>query len=605
MLYAARVATVLISLTVGAAEPQLFGAAMPTADRAAALWKMDPWSQAEAALTAQPRQRGSGLSRNRVDFFDALTRNRPNRVAGYANVGSYAASMSLREAATFKGFLFEHSLIRRWNAKPYGPRYRLSSTGHEYVDIERYDPITGKALQTLQAYGGANPKTALEKLLLSDRVADKLVVTKDVYQQIKITVGECEGLHRRMLAGELDANVGNRLISERAKKIGLQFDPQTGELYAQSKAHGRGSLGQLGTDETRQSIGKMVKDPLTSERVARLQFEALLDSDKNLYALRMRLGGNEFATRALQRLYEGKSEQLVRSGVRPGKAGRFATEWMQREHAPELLGKNVQSLQRAATYGVPETELDRVLVDMKEDVKRGASPLEAFGSADEKLRRLAANARRTQILRAQAVLAAFAVVGAGIDAATSDQELKDWLKSDRPMEWSARLGIGAAAVGIAGKAEMLVMDRLLKRGGQETAERFSKGFASRVVGGGAAAAIFIVGESAIAAIFHDASWGEVADHAYEAALVIAVSEGAVLGADFLVSAASGGSIGGPAGIAISVGAALLYEGGKYLWTSRRELESDRLVYLAKCDTARGKISRWASSVDVVVGSESK
>ncbi|MCE9604660.1 MAG: hypothetical protein K8U03_07120 [Planctomycetia bacterium] len=605
MAAATKIAAFTLCLTASVCASPLPAVTMSPKDHVRVLRHLDQWSQAEAALTAKSRSTDKNIPRHRQDFFDALQRNRPTKVAQHGDVRGYAASMSLREAKTFKGFLFEQSLVRRWNATLGGPRYRLSSVGHTYVDIERYDPISGKTLQTLQAYGGSSSKTSLEKLLLSDRAADKLVITADVFEKIKQAIGECEAVQHQIRTGDLDLETGSRLISERARKVGLKFDRQSGELYAQDKASGRGSLGVLGTDEVGRKVGQMVRDRLTSEQVARLQFEALLDSDNNLSVLRTRLGENAFATLALQKIYEGEVDRLVQSGLRPGKAGSVATRWLQNEHAPDLIQRNARSLLRAAVYGVAESEMDRILAAMKEDVKRGVSPVQAIGRTDEKLRRLANQARRTQILKAQRILAVFTVVGAGIDSATSDQGLKEWLQSDRPVEWSARLGTGAAAIVVSGKAESLVVERLLKRGGQETAERMSARLASRIVGGGVAAAIFIVGESAISAISHDASWGEVADHAYEAALVIVVSEGAVLGADFIVSAATGGSIGGPVGIAISVGAALLYEGGKYLWVSRRELETDRLVYLAKCDVARRKLELWASSVNTAVGAEAK
>ena len=50
-----------------------------------------------------------------------------------------------------------------------------------------------------------------------------------------------------------------------------------------------------------------------------------------------------------------------------------------------------------------------------------------------------------------------------------------------------------------------------------------------------------------------------------------------------------GSVGGPAGVAIAILAATVFEGGKYAWNSRRELEGERRVFGAKCEVARSQI----------------
>jgi hypothetical protein len=176
------------------------------------------------------------------------------------------------------------------------------------------------------------------------------------------------------------------------------------------------------------------------------------------------------------------------------------------------------------------------------------------------------------------------------------------MASDRPYEWTMRAGYGLVAVPISTAAQGAIVDNALRAGGTEASKRAGTKLASRLVGGGVAAAVFVVGESLIAVTFHGASWGEVADQAYATVTIIAVSEGAVLGAELLIYGELG-SIGGPLGIAIAIGAAAVYEGVKYMWTSQRELEADRMRFVAKCDIARKKVSRWCNSMCETVATE--
>jgi len=384
----------------------------------------------------------------------------------------------------------------------------------------------------------------------------------------------------------------NRLVRERARKVGLKFDETTRELYAQDKRHGRGSLGRLGTPQLSQQLQRLVRDRLTSDRIMLNQVQAMVLADPELRSLWERLGATNDATRAIHRMHQDHVRELARGGVGPGEAASLAENW-RRTAVPKLLAESNHSLQRASLMGVLPAEIETVLNEVSDAVKKGADPREALAHANEALDRMANQSRRIQVLKAQGVLLVFTIMGAGVDLAMSDQEIAEWIRSDRPVEWGMRAGVGLIAVPLSGAAERAIRENTLRNTGKEATERLGTRLASRIVGGGVAMAIFVTGESVIAAV-HGASWGEVADRAYEAALVIAVCEGTVIVTELLIWGEIGAA-GGPLGIAVAVGAGLVYEGAKYVWTSRRDLETDRMVFLAKCDVARQKVTQWCDS----------
>lgn len=534
--------------------------AVPGSFSAATVRKLDPWSLTQAALLPSPPVARKQIPQSRADFLAALERNRPRAVAKAGGTEAYASTMTLREAATFKGFTYEQSLVRRWNLKRGGPRFRLSEPGHPYVDIEQFDPISGKTIRTIQAYGGNNPRAAIEKLLVSDRDAEKLVVPSDVHGRIKAGVNECETVWSRMRSGDIDSQTANRLIRARAGKVGLRFDPTHGELYAEHQVHGRSSFGRLGTPEIKQQLGRIVRDRLTSNRVEMNQLQAML--------VHQRLSTN-FAKRI----------------------------------ALQAAAANDRALYRAALAGVSPEAIDHVFNDLIRALEQGTPRTEALHSMQETLSQLTRDQRRIRVRRGQGVLLTFALVAAATDYAASDQELDAWLKSDQPAEWVARASLGIAAVTTADAVESTLVSSRLASAGEQRAARLGTRLASRIVAGGIAGAIFVAGEGITAAAFQGASWGEAADHAYDIALVIAVSEGAVLSAELLIYGEVG-AIGGPLGVAISIGAGLLFEGGKYFWTSRRELESDGGMFVVKCEVARQKVKRWCDRACETIPSQS-
>ena len=144
--------------------------------------------RAERALLSRPRstqtQPRVRLSQGTRDFLEAIERQRPFAVRAVGNVRSYAATLSLDQATTLKGFTYEQNLLRRWNSQRGPNRYELAGVNHEFADLWEVDRTTGEVRRSLQVYSGGNPRAALDKLLVSDADADKLVIPRDCFQKI-------------------------------------------------------------------------------------------------------------------------------------------------------------------------------------------------------------------------------------------------------------------------------------------------------------------------------------------------------------------------------------------------------------------------------------
>ena len=216
---------------------------------------------------------------------------------------------------------------------------------------------------------------------------------------------------------------------------------------------------------------------------------------------------------------------------------------------------------------------------------------EALVKSQASLQSLAEEARQARWAQAQRVLLVFTIVGASLDYALSEKNISDWIKTDRPSQWVIRGSVGMLAVTLSNAAERVFLERILLSTAKSGAEHMGVTLASRLVSGGVAGALFVVGEGLITAIYRDASWGELADRVYESVVVIAVCEGTVMAAE-LVIAGEIGAFGGPLGVGIAVGAGLVYEGVKYLWNSKGDLETYARSFQAKADVTRRKIDRW-------------
>jgi hypothetical protein len=494
-------------------------------------------------------------------------------VAAAGGVAEYSGSLSLREVDTIKGFSYEQSLVRRLNARAEGTKFRVASAGHPFVDLEEIDRITGRILRKYQVYAGSNPRKAVEKLLLSDKEADRHIFPEDVFDRIHQSVRECEAIHRQVAQGRLDAKTGERLIRRRAGRGGFWYDEAKESLYAGDPRGGRANLGRLGTGEIGRALGcKLLPDPdrLTSESITRDQFKLLLEANAKWQPLRRALAENKAAWEAIYARHQ----------------------FLAALPAAEQTELN-RAISQAAIAGVAKEEIQGILTDFGSGMKGRIS----FADTIHRLHAGAEKAGYQQRMRGAQLLAGFALVGAAGDFAFSDQDFEQWLHSGRLTEHSGRFVTGLVAMQLAQSVERKLADGLEKGAAKRVGARV---FRVRLVGLGVANGIFLAGEGLIGLLSGDAG-SEVVAKLGEGALVMVIAEGTVMAAE-LAFAGEIGAFGGPVGFAIAAGAAIAYEGAKYVWTAPGEHNTDRRIFLTRCEAAQEKVKDWAKNAQTKIGS---
>lgn len=541
--------------------------------------------RAERALLPPPRasQTRPRLrpSQGTQDFLAAINRQRPIAIQAVGNVRTYAATLSLDQATTLKGFTYEQSLQRRWNSKSGPNRYELAGVNHEFADVLEVDRSTGEIRRTLQVYSGGNPRTALHKLIVSDVDADKLVIPRDCFQKIDDVLDHVlskrDGILSSMRSGQMDAATGLRQIRGQFQKIGVQLNPETLEASFRGR-----SLGRVDDAGFRKQFSqKLVRDKLSSPAIYETQLKAQLETSRGFDELRQWVGHDAQATKIAMAAYSERRAELMRGGKTEAVASRKARLWVEHNLSNDTIESLKQAEQRASLMGVTQEEITSARASFQGDPVRHTTRLEA--QAQQRW--------RASQMKAQAIVLGFTALGAGLDLAASDRELSEWLK-DRGTEWGARAVVANWAV----EAASLLERKLIQTGGANAGRTVVQSVGRRLVVGGTAGAIFIAGDALIAVAFRDASFAEVRDMAAEAVLVLTISSGAVMGAEYLLTAAGAGSWAGPVGVAVSVGVVLAYEGAKYAYRQSYELEGDTMVFSARCDVARQKVDRWCEEV---------
>ena len=210
---------------------------------AANLSNVELWSRTEFLVLNRPTAHVVQTGLSNKDFLAALQRERPAAVSRGGGVLQYAASMSLNEAAAFKGFTYEQNLLRRCPTS-----IVLAPPRHPYADLIMFDRLSGRPV-ALQAYSGSNPRQAIRKLLVTDADADKFIVPKDVFYRIKQAVNEVRAVWDRVQVGQITETEGHRLIRRRAAKLGLSYDPATRDLYMLDAKGSKRTWGRVGTAE--------------------------------------------------------------------------------------------------------------------------------------------------------------------------------------------------------------------------------------------------------------------------------------------------------------------------------------------------------------------
>ena len=537
------------------------------------------------AVTATPHcfgdialQRRLRQSRHGSDMAKAVLRQRARTMA----------TPSIDQLSTFKGFVYEQSLLRRrQQSAAAGVSYDFAKANDEIADLVRSE--TDGRRVGIQVYGGMNTKLAFEKLIGSDAAADELIVPRDIHAKMKAMLREAEAVFSRHQEGTLDTVTARRLITKRLKGSGLTLSPDGFEIGMNHKGL-RHQLGPLGTGATSRVLGKLKPDTKTSTQIYRDSIKGLLDptSDTSLGRLARNLNLTSDANvSGVMALFDERVRFNKRRGYPHHLAARKAHHWLRRSTAPKISRVIEREQRRALALGVTFEDLEKIRKQLT-----GHGLDQRAGQLTADLRSATRKIALKQQRIGNGIAAVFLLVGAGADFYVSGDSVQEWLTSDSARQWGARGGMTSAIVSAS-----IAMERKLiaegskqsaKRGAGQLIQRIGSSTAKRaVVIGGVAGSLFIAGESLIQILAYDRSFAEVSGQLYESVVVMAVSEAAGIGASLLIAGETG-TLGGPIGIAVAVGLAATYEGVKYVWTSRRQLSTSTKILMIRCNHAQRK-----------------
>lgn len=597
----------LAGLCSGAKADELF--VIPVG-AAAIVQGLDTWSRVELSLRPSPGVVPSNSPSMR-DFRNALLHARGRKVAEAPSLEAYAEKMSLREATTFKGFVYEQSLVRGWNAKVGSERFRIATHGDRFVDIVDTNPRTHTA-RRLQAYGGKHPVAALEKLFGSDKEADKLIVTRDVYERITTHYRRAVAKWQQVTGVAEERQAVIESVEKELRPLGLKFDPETGNVSIMSDGQ-RVNLGPLGSSRIDAALKKLIRDKQTSRQVARNTVRAIMESDPQLNDILQQLGTSkallDSVVEDIPRQTKAHQIRLLEQRARAGDvAARRALRNANRQFTSELE-RYLEARRIAILSGAKIEDIQRVTEQLKASFGARGEPeagrANALTEAAEAMEKVAKDAQSRQVMVGRALVGAMTIVGAvvhfAVDHAVAEKDLSQWVREGNLTAWAARAGVGFAAYEASRAAESFVVRQMLAQGAKEGVSHLSVGLLGRIAGGGVAGALFVAGESLIQVCVYHASLKEAAAAATQTAVVIAVSEGAVVATTLISEAAGFGAIGGPFGIAISIGATAIYLGGSHAWHAQYEYAASNRVFEAKAEAAQAVLDRWAEKTISAMG----
>ena len=428
-------------------------------------------------------------------------------------------------------------------------------------------------------YAGGDPRTALRKLLVSDAAADLLVVPRDCYDGIcevlEATIAHKRSLLSRIQQGQVDRQMGMQHIQKQLQKLGLQLHPETLEAtFAGQKLGTITSAGFMG-----QFRNRIKRDKLTSQEILERQLASQVAVAPEFARFQAAFSGHHSTTADLIKTYQRTSQQLLETGLKPAQANRLAAQQMHQQFGPQAIAQVEQSRRAALWQGASESDVLQ-------------TPLEGdLAHYDSEMKRLGQNAHRAKQRTRQALVLTLAAFETSVDLVTAlnhKESFADWLKQ-RGLNWGTRRVVNVTTE----KAIQIVEHHLIPPRGGPTLPPSPKLKMLRV---GAATALFVVGESLVAVVLHNASWAEVRDIAAETTFVILATESAVLGSSWLMVSAGYGSLAGPVGFGVALGTGLLYSGTRYFYDRSLEIEEQQLVIGARCDAARTIVNRWSEAM---------
>ena len=506
------------------------------------------------------------------DYLRAILHSRSQQVQ---KIGDRAVQkVGMAESLSISGLMFEQRYARLMTKGHM--TYDVFFAGDEATDLLGTDKRTG-AQQRLQLYAGKVTRTAIDKLLISDRAAEILVLPSDTYDQIIIVLEEAQSIWRRRQSGAASHAEVVASLRKLLSPHGFSVD----ELGHVSFGSGRGFAVALGTpDEAgfkapflslerwRETSATLI----SKTEMARLQAKSTYHHLLVDYSAQ--LGSRAEAARAINRFIKQEAgpwadfHNLTAAGER------------HEARAAAWAAAKEEALRFARTVNLPQ---DRVHSAFRERANPGAFGARAALRAAQGA---ALTAIRTQWI-AHALYRPYALgAGSFVTLISAGGLLQwqmgpkvsfiEWAKSHEGTAYIIRAGTGglSLAAGFAVERALWSWSVAGANAGRSTLRSFA--------GIGAATAVFVLGEALLQRCYYGASWAETAGAVGESVSLIAISTGLTWG--IVTIGGISGSWAGPVGIGVGMAVSAIYSGATYYWDETNARELDKRIWDARRKT---------------------
>jgi hypothetical protein len=514
-------------------------------------------AEVEYALQAAPIQQR--------DFLKALCHSRPRQIK-QLGVASFLRPTA-PETRSLSGLYFEQRYAR---LRTQGDlTYDVFYAGDEVTDVLEKNSRTG-AQRRLQLYAGREARTAMDKLLVSDRDADALVLPSDTHDQICNAVGEAEQIWKRRTMGSLTHDEAVVQLRKSLSSLGIAVDDQGCCTFGT----GRGfavSLGRPDEPAFRAPFNQLERWHETSATLLMQTERARLTAKPAYKALRddlfWQMGSRTNADRAITVAIADDAKSSV--GYSSNYAAWAASGERHAARAAAWAQAKQESMRLAYATDLPQERVDAIYARRAQASSQGARSARSMVRAAA----ISHSLYRPYLIGSGAFVALISIGGV-MQWQSSGTSFTEWMASPEGKVYSMRAGVGAASI-----ATGLAVERALwnwSAAGSGVGRSTLRG----VAGFGVATAIFVVGEALIQRCYYGSSWAETAGVVGESTALIAISTG-LTWAVVTVGGVSG-SWAGPVGMGVGVAVSAIYSGATYYRDESNARELDQRIWNVRC-----------------------
>lgn len=485
------------------------------------------------------------------DYVHALLHARPRRMG----LDSWATiqNISIAEVPSITGFVFEQRYAR---LKSVGNvTYDVFYAGDEATDVLETDRRTGKQAR-LQLYAGKNTRTALEKLLISDRVSDRLVLPKDTYDHLVNSVNQASNIWQQYRSGAISLSTAVVEMRRVLQPHGLFVD-ERGIIWYGTGRRVAIALGAADRESFQARFRKLERWPETSDTLLALTDRARYQS-KPAYRwlindLSEQTGSKATAIRTV------RNAIIDSAGDNPGFRELAAASLQHEIRAKAWASAREQSLRLARVVHLPEEEVHEIFNRRVNPMAAGARSAHAA----VRQRALWRSLYEPYAWGASSVMGVVVLSGC-LEWMSSGQDFREWLANNEGQAWLVR-GISAtSALGSAFLIERALWDWSIA-GSQQR-------LWLRTLGGlGISSLIFAFGEFVVEYAIQGHTFQEALSRSGTTLLITSLA--AVTAYALVSSGFVSGAWAGPVGIVIGLSIASAYN----FWRAWRDQQLNQAI----------------------------